>query len=112
MGSVLIMEHWTNSIPSRGSWREHEFAKPVHMCFVDLEKPFDRVPQCVMWGVLQEYAVLGPMLVGLSSPCTNRVRVWSTLPVVSLRTVFSESRTPSGLPFVTDFVHNVYGQNF
>ncbi|KAI3374811.1 hypothetical protein L3Q82_021033 [Scortum barcoo] len=44
---VPVMEHWTSSILStgclKGLW---EFAQPVHMCFVDLEKAFDRVP---MW---------------------------------------------------------------
>ena len=35
---VPVVEHWTSSIGYRvleGSW---EFAQPVHMCFVDLEK--------------------------------------------------------------------------
>ncbi len=30
-----------------GSW---EFARPVHMCFVDLEKAFDCVPCSILWG--------------------------------------------------------------
>uniref|UniRef100_A0A3Q3JAD5 Reverse transcriptase domain-containing protein n=1 Tax=Monopterus albus TaxID=43700 RepID=A0A3Q3JAD5_MONAL len=44
---------------AEGSW---EFAQPVHMCFVHLEKAFDRVPRSALWGVLREYGVRGPLL--------------------------------------------------
>ncbi|TWW54874.1 hypothetical protein D4764_0244430, partial [Takifugu flavidus] len=42
-----------------GAW---EFAQPVHMCFVDLEKAFDHVPQGVLYGVLREYGVSGLLI--------------------------------------------------
>ncbi|TWW59207.1 hypothetical protein D4764_06G0007370 [Takifugu flavidus] len=47
-----------------GSW---EFAQPVHMCFVDLEKAYDRVPRSILWGVLQEYGVEGPLIRAVQS---------------------------------------------
>ncbi|KAI3367300.1 hypothetical protein L3Q82_008338 [Scortum barcoo] len=59
---------WTSSIPSagvlEGLW---EFAQPVHMCFVDLEKAFDRVPRGgILWGVLREYGGPGAFAKGCS----------------------------------------------
>ncbi|KAK3528570.1 hypothetical protein QTP70_003744 [Hemibagrus guttatus] len=43
----------------KGSW---EFSQPVHMCFVDLEKTFDCVLCGILWWVLWEYGVCGPLL--------------------------------------------------
>ncbi|KAK3517211.1 hypothetical protein QTP70_001131 [Hemibagrus guttatus] len=42
-----------------GLW---EFAQSVHMCFVDLENVFNRVPRGILWEVLWEYGVRGPLL--------------------------------------------------
>ncbi|XP_035769246.1 plexin A3 [Neolamprologus brichardi] len=50
----------------------------VYMCFVDLERAFDRVLQGVLWGVLQEYGVSGPLLRAIRSlyeRCKSLVRI-------------------------------------
>ncbi|KAK0138802.1 putative RNA-directed DNA polymerase from transposon X-element [Merluccius polli] len=58
-----------------GAW---EFAQPVHMCFVDLEKAFDHVPRGVLWGVLREYRVSDPLIRAVRSlydRCQSLVRI-------------------------------------
>ncbi|KAI3360565.1 hypothetical protein L3Q82_002287 [Scortum barcoo] len=61
---VPVVEHWTSSIPSAGCleglW---EFAQPVHMCFVDLEKASQPCPSWYSVGNAPcEYGVRGPLL--------------------------------------------------
>uniref|UniRef100_A0A674MBB2 Reverse transcriptase domain-containing protein n=1 Tax=Takifugu rubripes TaxID=31033 RepID=A0A674MBB2_TAKRU len=58
-----------------GAW---EFAQPVHMCFVDLEKAFDSVPRGVLCGVLRVYGVSGPLIWAIRSlydRCQSLVRI-------------------------------------
>jgi len=66
--SVLAVEQWTSSLPSQGCWGgAWEFAHPVYMCFVDLEKAYDRVPRGILWGVIREYGVPGPLVRAIRS---------------------------------------------
>ncbi|KAI3370906.1 hypothetical protein L3Q82_007415 [Scortum barcoo] len=84
-----------------GLW---EFAQPVHMCFVDLEKAFDRVPRGILWGVLREYGVRGPLLRAVRS-----LYDWSRSLVCiagSKSDLFPvHVGLLAGLPFVTGPVH-------
>ncbi|KAK5865690.1 hypothetical protein PBY51_019939 [Eleginops maclovinus] len=47
-----------------GAW---EYAHLVYMCFVDLEKAYDRVPREILWEVLREYGVRGSLLRAIQS---------------------------------------------
>ncbi|KAK7881169.1 hypothetical protein WMY93_029578 [Mugilogobius chulae] len=59
-----------------GSW---EFAQPVHMCFVDLEKAFDRV-LVVSCGECSESMGSGALCSGQSGPCTTGAGAVFALP--------------------------------
>ncbi|KAI3353717.1 hypothetical protein L3Q82_004957 [Scortum barcoo] len=98
----LVVEHWTSSIPSTGCLRDlWEFAQPVHMCFVDLEKAFDRVPCGILWAVLQAVRSLydrSRSLVHIAGSKSDLFPVH-----VGFR---------QGCLFVTNSVHNLYGKDF
>ncbi|KAI3370614.1 hypothetical protein L3Q82_007190 [Scortum barcoo] len=58
------------------------------MCFVDLEKAFDRVPRGILWGVLREYGVQGPLLRRLFGLCTTGAGAWFALPAARTFSVY------------------------
>ncbi|TWW76609.1 hypothetical protein D4764_13G0012710 [Takifugu flavidus] len=74
-GRGTVDQLYTLSRVLKGAW---EFAQPVHMCFVDLEKAFDRVPRGVLWGDLREYGVSGLLIRAVHSLydwCQSLVRI-------------------------------------
>ncbi|KAK0139279.1 LINE-1 reverse transcriptase [Merluccius polli] len=74
-GRGIVDQLYTLCRILEGAW---EFAQPVHMCFVDLEKAFDRVPRGVLWGVLREYGVSDPLIRAVRSlydRCQSLVRI-------------------------------------
>ncbi|TWW73573.1 hypothetical protein D4764_15G0009670, partial [Takifugu flavidus] len=77
-GRGIVDQLYTLSRVFEGAW---EFAQPVHMCFVDMEKALDRVPLGVLWGVLREYGVSGPLIRAVRSlydQCQSLVRIAGT----------------------------------
>uniref|UniRef100_A0A8C6KH39 Reverse transcriptase domain-containing protein n=1 Tax=Nothobranchius furzeri TaxID=105023 RepID=A0A8C6KH39_NOTFU len=52
-----------------------EFAQSIHMCFVDLEKAYRRVPRGTLWETLQEYGVGGFLLRAIQSLYQSLVRI-------------------------------------
>jgi len=49
------------------NYRGITLLNPVNVCFVDLEKAYDHVPWRILWGVLQEYGVPGPLVRAIRS---------------------------------------------
>uniref|UniRef100_A0A8C6KI17 Reverse transcriptase domain-containing protein n=1 Tax=Nothobranchius furzeri TaxID=105023 RepID=A0A8C6KI17_NOTFU len=53
--------------PCKGDGGHMGVCPTIHMCFVDLEKAYDRVPRGTLWGTLQEYGVGGFLLRAIQS---------------------------------------------
>ena len=59
-----------------------EYAQPVHMCFVDLEKAYDHVPS-VLWGIFWESGIDGlSWSFNLCIVGANAWFTWESLPQV------------------------------
>ena len=61
--SGLLDQLYTLARVPEGAW---EFAQPVYMCFVDLDKAYDLCPPGCTVGVLQDYEVDGLLLLAQS----------------------------------------------
>ncbi|KAI3371490.1 hypothetical protein L3Q82_024076 [Scortum barcoo] len=61
---VLVVEHWTSSIPSTGCLRVYGSLPNQSTCalWIWRRHSFDRVPRGILWGVLREYGVREPLL--------------------------------------------------
>jgi hypothetical protein len=54
------------------SW---EYNLEQHICFIDLEKAFDRIPRKKMWEVLKEYGINGSLLKAIQSTYEDQASV-------------------------------------
>ncbi|KAK3514742.1 hypothetical protein QTP70_029692 [Hemibagrus guttatus] len=74
------------------------------MCFVDLEKAFDRVPRGILWEVLWEYGVRGPLLRAVRSQYNRSrslVRIASCLDLQHALGRFAAECEAAGMRFST-----------
>ena len=86
-----------------GSW---EFAQPVHMCFVDLEKAFEYVPHCILWEVLQEYGVCSLRVGGKPLP---QVEEFKYLGVLFISEGRMERETDRQISAAAAVMRSLYG---
>uniref|UniRef100_A0A674PNH7 Reverse transcriptase domain-containing protein n=1 Tax=Takifugu rubripes TaxID=31033 RepID=A0A674PNH7_TAKRU len=71
-----LLRQLTGAVAAR--WLVPVVAAMPRQAFVDLEKAFDRVPRGVLWGVLREYGVSGPLIRAVRSlydRCQSLVRI-------------------------------------
>ncbi len=59
---VPAVEHWTSSIPSLGCWRVHGSLPNQSTCVLWIWRRHLTVPRGILWRVLREYGVQGPLL--------------------------------------------------
>ena len=89
------------------SWLEGAW----YMCFVDLEKAFDRVLRVVLWGVLREYGVPDPLIGAVRSlydRCQSLVHIaGSKSDAFPVRVGLRQGCPMSPILFII-----FYGQNF